>query len=68
MGRDARGMRGWRIVDRPGAFSFEPFVHFAMLGTTVYAPTAAIQCQFREVSLRPGVRARHVEQIFFAWR
>jgi len=59
-------MRGWRIVDRPGAFSFEPFVHFAMLGTTVYAPTAAISASFAKSACGPG--ARHVEQLFFACR
>jgi len=38
-------------------------MHFAMLGTTVYAPTAAILCQFREVSLRPrcGRAARRTD-------
>jgi len=55
-------------VDRPFAFSFEPFVRCAMLGTTVYAPTAAISASFAKSACGPGVRARHVEQLFFAWR
>ena len=53
---------------RPGAVSFEPLLHFALNGSTVYAPTAAILYQFREVGLNGrDVHIGHVEQPFFAW-
>jgi hypothetical protein len=55
-------------LDRPGALSFEPLLHFALMDTTVYAPTAAILYQFREVALRGrNVHFGHIEQPFFAW-
>jgi 8-oxo-dGTP pyrophosphatase MutT (NUDIX family) len=56
-------------LDRPDSLSFEPVLHFALLDTTVYAPTAAILYQFREVALRGrDVHFGHIEQPFFAWR
>jgi 8-oxo-dGTP pyrophosphatase MutT (NUDIX family) len=56
-------------LDRPGNPLRDPLVHFALLDFTVYAPTAAILLQFRELALR----GRHVmvsqeEQPRFAWR
>jgi 8-oxo-dGTP pyrophosphatase MutT (NUDIX family) len=57
-------------LDRPGALSFEPLLHLALpdLDTTVYAPTAAILYQFREVGLRGrDVHFGHIEQPLFAW-
>ena len=55
-------------LDRPDSLSFEPLLHFALLDTTVYAPTAAILYQFREVGLRGrDVHFGHIEQPFFAW-
>jgi 8-oxo-dGTP pyrophosphatase MutT (NUDIX family) len=56
-------------LDLPGNPRREPLLHFALVGSTVYAPTAAILFQFREVALHG--RAVHVadtEQPFFAWR
>jgi len=53
---------------QPGSLSFEPLLHFALNGSTVYAPTAAILYQFREVCLHArNVHVGHVEQPFFAW-
>ena len=55
-------------LDRPGSLSLEPLLHFALMDTTVYAPTAAILYQFREVALRGrNVHFGHIEQPFFAW-
>jgi 8-oxo-dGTP pyrophosphatase MutT (NUDIX family) len=55
-------------LDRPGSLSFEPLLHFALVGSTVYAPTAAILYQFREVGLHGrDLHVGHVEQPFFAW-
>lgn len=53
---------------RPGSVSFEPLLHFALNISSVYAPTAAILYQFREVGLYGhNVHVGHVEQPFFAW-
>jgi 8-oxo-dGTP pyrophosphatase MutT (NUDIX family) len=55
-------------LDHPGSLSLEPLLHFALMDTTVYAPTAAILYQFREVGLRGrDVHFGHIEQPFFAW-
>jgi 8-oxo-dGTP pyrophosphatase MutT (NUDIX family) len=55
-------------LDRPGSLSFEPLLHFAIVGSRVHAPTAAILYQFREVGLHGrNVHPGHVEQPFFAW-
>jgi 8-oxo-dGTP pyrophosphatase MutT (NUDIX family) len=58
-------------LDRPDQPRRAPLLHFELdvPGTTVFAPTAAILYQFRELALR----ARHVkvsdeEQPRFAWR
>ena len=47
----------------------QPLLHFALVGSTVFAPTAAILLQFREVALhnRP-IHLGEVEQPRFAWR
>lgn len=63
-------------LDRPGVpqlvpipESERPVVRFPLLGTSVYAPTAAVLYQFREVALhgRP-TRVDRLEQPVFAWR
>jgi 8-oxo-dGTP pyrophosphatase MutT (NUDIX family) len=55
-------------LDRPGNPRFEPLLHFALLETTVFAPTAAILYQFHEIGLHGrGVRVAGFEQPFFAW-
>ena len=55
-------------LDHPGSLSLEPLLHFALIDTTVYAPTAAILYQFREVGLRGrNVHFGHIEQPLFAW-
>ena len=63
-------------LDRPGNPRIEaggpgerPLIYFALVGTLVFAPTAAILYQFREVALhgRP-TRVAHFEQPLFAWR
>lgn len=58
-------------LEKPGNPVRQPLLHFVfdVPGTTVYAPTAAILFQFREL----GLHARHVkvsdeEQPQFAWR
>jgi 8-oxo-dGTP pyrophosphatase MutT (NUDIX family) len=58
-------------LDRSDNPRREPLLHFSLEvpGTTVYAPTAAILYQFRELALH----GRHVqvsdeEQPYFAWR
>jgi 8-oxo-dGTP pyrophosphatase MutT (NUDIX family) len=56
-------------LDMPGNPRREPLLRFALIGTTVFAPTAAILFQFRELALH----GRHVhvsgeEQPHFAWR
>ena len=58
-------------LDEPGNPVRQPLLHFnlPLIGTSVYAPTAAILLQFRELALH----ARHVsvkdeEQPYFAWR
>jgi 8-oxo-dGTP pyrophosphatase MutT (NUDIX family) len=55
-------------LDQSDSVGFEPLLHFNLLGTTIFAPTAAILYQFREVAVhgRP-VHLGHVEQPFFAW-
>jgi len=56
-------------LDRPGNPLRDPLLHFAVLDTTVYAPTAAILLQFRELALRGRhVKVSHEEQPRFAWR
>jgi 8-oxo-dGTP pyrophosphatase MutT (NUDIX family) len=56
-------------LDQPGNPRREPLLHFALLGTTVYAPTAAILLQFRELALHGRhVLVSHEEQPRFAWR
>jgi 8-oxo-dGTP pyrophosphatase MutT (NUDIX family) len=53
---------------RPDSVTFEPLLHIALNGSSVYAPTAAILYQFREVGLAGrDVHVGHVEQPFFAW-
>jgi 8-oxo-dGTP pyrophosphatase MutT (NUDIX family) len=62
-------------LDRPGTPHFtatadpgRPLIEFPLLGTVVYAPTAAILYQFREVALRGAdTRVAHLEQPRFAW-
>lgn len=58
-------------LDAPGNPVREPLLHFNLeiTGTSVYAPTAAILFQFRDLALH----GRHVkvsgeEQPYFAWR
>src|SRR5262249_13545416 len=56
-------------LDGPDSLTFEPLLHFNVLGTSVYAPTAAMLYQFREVALHGrDLHVGHVEQPFFAWR
>jgi 8-oxo-dGTP pyrophosphatase MutT (NUDIX family) len=60
-----------QALDRPGAVQLQPLLHiaFARLNTSVYAPTAAILYQFREVALhRQHVRVADFEQPPFAWQ
>ena len=53
---------------RPDSVSFEPLLHFVFNISSVYAPTAAILYQFREVGLYgQDVHVGDVEQPFFAW-
>jgi 8-oxo-dGTP pyrophosphatase MutT (NUDIX family) len=53
---------------RPDGVSFEPLLHFSFSISSVYAPTAAILYQFRQVGLYgQNVHVGHVEQPFFAW-
>jgi 8-oxo-dGTP pyrophosphatase MutT (NUDIX family) len=57
-------------LDHPNALRRGPLLHFAIpsLATTVYAPTAAILYQFREVALHGReVRVANLEQPWFAW-
>jgi 8-oxo-dGTP pyrophosphatase MutT (NUDIX family) len=56
-------------LDRPGNPQLQPLLHFALAGSTVYAPTAAILYQFREQAVhgRP-MRVADIEQPRFAWR
>jgi 8-oxo-dGTP pyrophosphatase MutT (NUDIX family) len=47
----------------------EPLLHFDLLDTSVYAPTAAILFQFRELALNGRhVSVKDEEQPYFAWR
>jgi 8-oxo-dGTP pyrophosphatase MutT (NUDIX family) len=56
-------------LDRPGNPRFEPFLHFLLARSTVFAPTAAMLYQFRELGLHGrAVRVSDVEQPRFAWR
>jgi 8-oxo-dGTP pyrophosphatase MutT (NUDIX family) len=58
-------------LDRPGNPVRKPLLHFELdvPGTTVYAPTAAILFQFRELALHNRhVRVSDEEQPYFAWR
>jgi 8-oxo-dGTP pyrophosphatase MutT (NUDIX family) len=46
-----------------------PLIEYRLLGTEIYAPTAALLYQFREVVLRGRpTRVAHLEQPRFAWR
>jgi 8-oxo-dGTP pyrophosphatase MutT (NUDIX family) len=55
-------------LDHPGNPRLHPLLHFALAGSTVYAPTAAILYQFREQGLHGrAVRVADVEQPRFAW-
>jgi 8-oxo-dGTP pyrophosphatase MutT (NUDIX family) len=56
-------------LDAPDNPRTVPLLHFAVIGTTVYAPTAAILYQFRELALHGRViSVAHFEQPLFAWR
>jgi 8-oxo-dGTP pyrophosphatase MutT (NUDIX family) len=56
-------------LDRPAALQLEPLLHFAVLNIQVYAPTAAILYQFREVALHgQHLRVADFEQPPFAWQ
>jgi 8-oxo-dGTP pyrophosphatase MutT (NUDIX family) len=58
-------------LDRPGNPVRQPLLHFELdvPATTVYAPTAAILFQFRELALHNRhVRVSDEEQPYFAWR
>ena len=63
-------------LDRPDnphlfhiAESDRPALCLSLMDTTVFAPTAALLYQFREVCLRGrNVRVAHFEQPLFAWR
>jgi 8-oxo-dGTP pyrophosphatase MutT (NUDIX family) len=61
---DRDGVPSFRSTDDPA----RPLIEFPLLDTVIYAPTAAILYQFREVALR-GVptRVAHLEQPRFAW-
>jgi 8-oxo-dGTP pyrophosphatase MutT (NUDIX family) len=62
-------------LDDPAAHRFRsadhsdrPLIELHVLGTTVWAPTAAILHQFREVALRGRpTRVDRIEQPLFAW-
>jgi ADP-ribose pyrophosphatase YjhB (NUDIX family) len=56
-------------LDRADNPRFEPLLHFGVIGTSVFAPTAAMLYQFRELALHGRhVDVLDVEQPFFAWR
>jgi 8-oxo-dGTP pyrophosphatase MutT (NUDIX family) len=56
-------------LDWPGNPRRDPLLNFAVLDTTVFAPTAAMLLQFREVALHGRhISVRDEEQPFFAWR
>ena len=56
-------------LERPGNPLRDPLLKFAVLDTTVYAPTAAILLQFRDLALHGRhVRVSDEEQPQFAWR
>ncbi len=57
-------LRGARAGDQPVLSAY-----FRTLGHSIFAPTAAILYQFRELALRGDVtRAAHFEQPRFAWK
>ena len=58
-----------RITEAPGSDRPLISLHLAFLGTTIWAPTAAILYQMREVLLkgRP-TRVAHFDQPRFAWK
>lgn len=58
-----------RLIDNDGGDHPVLSAYFPTLGNYMYAPTAAILYQFREIALR-GVttRAAHFEQPAFAWK
>jgi hypothetical protein len=56
-------------LDRDGNPTRTPLLSFALVNSTVYAPTAAILFQFREVALHANpIHPGEVEQPRFAWR
>ncbi len=56
-------------LERSGNPRLEPLLHFALANSSVYAPTAAILYQFRELALHGRrIRVAEVEQPRFAWR
>jgi 8-oxo-dGTP pyrophosphatase MutT (NUDIX family) len=56
-------------LDRPDNPRRQPLLHFALVGSTVYAPTAAILLQFRELALHGRhVQVSQEEQPRFAWQ
>jgi 8-oxo-dGTP pyrophosphatase MutT (NUDIX family) len=49
--------------------SDQPLIHFSLVNSTVYAPTAAILFQFLEVAIHGRMtRVAHFEQPRFAWQ
>jgi 8-oxo-dGTP pyrophosphatase MutT (NUDIX family) len=56
-------------LDWPGNPRRDPLLNFAVLDTTVFAPTAAVLLQFREVALHGrDISVLDEEQPYFAWR
>ncbi|MBV9169058.1 MAG: CoA pyrophosphatase [Chloroflexi bacterium] len=56
-------------LDRDGNPNRTPLLSFNLVNSTVYAPTAAILFQFREVALHgKSIHLGEVEQPPFAWR
>lgn len=56
-------------LDLPGNPTRTPLLHFALLNSAVYAPTAAVLLQFRDVALHGRqMHVGDVEQPRFAWR
>jgi len=56
-------------LDAPANFFQTPLLHFRLVSSTVFAPTAAILLQFREVGLHNRqVHLGDIEQPRFAWR
>ncbi len=57
------------VMDRPVLESESPLLALSLLGTEIYAPTAAILHQFSEVAVHGReTRVAHFEQPRFAWR